>query len=87
MNSLFTTQHKRRKMKENSKGSEAIFDVHKTRQEIESDSDEEDFELINEEDFGGKKLTPKVERQLISLLEHALMDKSGNIVNSVLNRS
>ena len=49
--------------------------------------DEEDFELINEEDFGGKKLTPKVERQLISLLEHALMDKSGNIVNSVLNRS
>jgi hypothetical protein len=44
----------------------------------EVDDVEDDFELINEEDFTEqKRLTEEVEKELIGLLEKVLIDKSG----------
>ncbi len=41
------------------------------------ESDEEEFEVINEDDFGIKKLSPNVEKELIHLLEQVLTHKTG----------
>jgi hypothetical protein len=41
------------------------------------ESDEEEFEVINEDDFGIKKLSPNVEKELIHLLEQVLIHKAG----------
>ncbi len=44
----------------------------------EVDDVEDDFEVINEEDFTEqKRLTAEVEKELIGLLEKVLIDKSG----------
>ena len=45
----------------------------------EFDDLEDDFEVINEEDFAEqKRLTAEVEKELIGLLEKVLIDKSGS---------
>jgi hypothetical protein len=53
----------------------------KMEAEVE-DGDDEDFEVINEEDFGESKLTSKVEKELIQILEKALIDESGNLTRA-----
>ncbi len=56
------------------------FSERESKMEAElEDGDDEDFEVINEEDFGESKLTSKVEKELIQILEKVLIDESGNL--------
>ncbi len=47
------------------------------------DEVEDDFEVINEEDFGESRLTSKVEKELIEILEKVLIDETGESVQNV----
>ena len=53
------------------------FTDKKSTMEAEVEDGDDDFEVINEEDFGESKLTSKVEKELIEILEKVLIDESG----------
>jgi hypothetical protein len=60
------------------------FPYKKSKTEVEV---EDDFEVINEEDFGESRLTSEVEKELIEILEKVLIDESGKFTKTNPNFS
>ena len=61
------------------------FTDKKSTMEAEVEDGDDDFEVINEEDYGESKLTSKVEKELIEILEKVLIDESGQFSNRFCN--